>query len=168
MKRLLKGMIVFLLISISFSAFSQPGKFQAVFMFNFYKQMEWPASYKGGAFVIGIIGDSPVIPMLEKLMSSKTGQTKFVIARFKSVGEITKCHMLFIPSDKSDLFESVHKKLAGTSTLIITEKAGLGGKGAAINFVQINDRLKFELNQTAVRKANIQVSDMLKSLSIMI
>ncbi len=76
--------------------------------------------------------------------------------------------MIFIPSDQSQQFEAIKKKLAGTSTLVITEKPGLGGKGSAINFVEINGRLKFELNQSVLTKARIQVSNMLKSLAIII
>lgn len=168
----MKTKSLFLLIAIiTFSnlrAHSQAGKFQAVFIFNFYKQMDWPSDYKGSDFVIGVLGTSDVTPMLEKLTVSKSGKTNFVISKFNSSSSITKCNMIFIPASQSDQFSVVQKKLAGTSTLIITEKPGLGGKGAAINFVEINDRLKFELNVSAISKARIQVSDMLKSLAIII
>jgi len=166
MKKLTNTILLLLIFSVC--GFSQPGKFQAVFIFNFYKQMDWPASYKNSDFVIGVIGESPVIPMLEKLTGGKTGKTRFVIAKFASVSEISKCNLVYIPNEKSELFEAVQKKIIGSATLVITEKPGLGGKGAAINFVQINDRLRFELNDAAIRKANVQVSDMLRSLAIVI
>lgn len=164
---------IFFIIIVAILFFSnllhaQEGKFQAVFIFNFYKQMEWPSDYKDNDFVIGILGESVVTPMLEKLTASKSGNTNFVIKKFDKVDDISKCHMIYIPEDKSSDFDNVLSKLSGTSTLIITEKAGLGGKGACINFVEINDRLKFELNEAAIKKTNIQVSDMLKSLAILI
>ena len=168
----MKGKLLFLLIGVFFIGISsvnaQKGKFQTVFIFNFYKQMEWPSDYKGTDFVIGVLGASEITPMLEKLTVSKSGKTNFRIAKFGSLSSITKCNMIYIPAERSSQFEAVQKKLSGTSTLIITEKPGLGGKGAAVNFVEINDRLKFELNQAAISKARIQVSDMLKSLAIII
>jgi hypothetical protein len=168
MKRKFTVFFVIVLIFTGKNIKAQDGKFQAVFIFNFYKQMEWPSDYKGTDFIIGVLGDSDVTAMLEKLTVSKSGKTNFVIKEFSSVSSITKCNMIYIPEDESDQFDAVQKKLSGTSTLLITEKAGLGGKGAGINFVEINDRLKFELNETAISKANIQVSDMLKSLAILI
>jgi len=168
MKRKLTLFLIIILIFTGKILKAQDGKFQAVFIFNFYKQMEWPSDYKGTDFIIGVLGESEVTPMLEKLTVSKSGNTNFVITEFTSVSSITKCNMIYISEDQSDQFDAVYNKLSGTSTLIITEKAGLGGKGAGINFVEINDRLKFELNETAISNANIQVSDMLKSLAILI
>lgn len=168
MKRILTVYFVLFIIFTAKILNAQEGKFQAVFIFNFYKQMEWPSDYKGTDFVIGVLGESSVTAMLEKLTVSKSGNTNFVIKEFSSVGSISKCNIIYIPEDQSDEFEDIKEKLEGTSTLIITEKAGLGGKGACINFVEINDRLKFELNEDAISKANIQISDMLKSLAILI
>jgi hypothetical protein len=165
-KLVILSIVVFSITSLRINA--QQGKFQTIFIFNFYKQMEWPSDYKGKDFIIGVLGTSEITPMLEKLTVSKSGKTNFIISKFASLNTITKCNMLYIPSEQSQQFEAVQKKLSGTSTLIITEKPGLGGKGSAINFVEINGRLKFELNQSALAKARIQVSDMLKSLAIII
>jgi len=168
MKKKLTFFLIFISIITTQVLKAQDGKFQAVFIFNFYKQMEWPSDYKGTDFIIGVLGDTEVTAMLEKLTESKSGKTNFVIKKFSSTSSITKCNIIYVPEGQSSEFDAVQKKLNGTSTLIITEKAGLGGKGACINFVEINDRLKFEMNETAISKANIQVSEMLKSLAILI
>lgn len=169
----MKRRIVVLLVIVMFTGFvskAQNGKFQAVFIFNFYKQMEWPPEYSGSEFVIGILGKSDVKPMLETLTTSRSegGKTRFVIKQYNSVNEIGKCNMLYVPSNESSQFNAVLSKLQGTSTLIITESDGLGGKGASVNFVKINQRYRFELNEAAVRKSKILVSDMLKTLAILI
>jgi len=168
MKKIIYLLLFIFVILACNKTYAQDGKFEAVFIFNFYKQMEWPASAKGTDFIIGVLGESEVIPLLEKLTESKSGKTNFVIKKFASTSDITTCHMIFVPTAKSSSFDAVLKKLAGTSTLIITEQAGLGGKGACINFVEVNERLKFELNEAAIKKANIQISDMLKALAILI
>jgi len=168
MKKIIYLLLFIFLILPTKKMLAQDGKFQAVFIFNFYKQMEWPADSKGTDFIIGVLGESDVTPLLEKLTESKSGKTNFVIKKFATTSEITTCHIIYIPPAKSSSFDAVLKKLSGTSTLIITEQAGLGGKGACINFVEVNDRLKFELNEAAIKKANIQISDMLKALAIII
>jgi len=170
MKKIITASLIVLLMFSASDIFAQKGKFQAVFIFNFYKQMEWPAKYKNSEFVIGILGSSEVKPMLEKLTTSRTsgGKTRFVIKQFNSTSDISKCQMLYIPSGQSAKFNDVTRKLRGTSTLIITEKAGLGGRGAGVNFVKINQRLRFELNTSSIKQAHIEVSSMLKSLAILI
>ncbi len=170
MKKLITATLAIVLLFSASDLFAQKGKFQAVFIFNFYKQMEWPAKYKNTEFVIGILGKSEVKPMLEKLTTSRTsgGRTRFVIKQFNTPSQISKCQMLYIPSNQSAKFNEVTRKLRGTSTLVITEKAGLGGRGAGINFVKINRRLRFEMNRSSLRKAHIEVSQMLKTLAILI
>jgi len=160
--------ILFLNITLDLQA--QDKKFQAVFIYNFYKNIEWPASYKNQDFVIGVYGNSAVIPLLEKTVENRSagGTYKFIIKKINSIDEIGKCHMLYLPTEKSDLFPDIVKKLGGSSTLLITEKAGLGGQGSAINFVLVNDRLKFELNEYAFKKASLKVSSMFMKLAIVI
>ncbi len=165
------GIIISLLSMVyGTNTYSQTKKFHAVFIFNFYKQMEWPTTYRNTDFVIAVVGESPIVPILQKLSSTKSasGNNKFIIKKVSSLNGISKCHMLFIPEKQSNLLNTAIKKFNGKPTLIITEKAGLGGGGSAINFVKVNNRLKFELNETTLKKANIQVSNVLKSLAILI
>ncbi len=171
MKKLLFYAVVFLsLLLIYNQGYTQEKKFHAVFIYNFYKDIEWPPSYKGEDFVIGVLGNSPIIPLLQRMTRNRkvSGSYRFVIKKYNSLNEIGKCHMLFIPEGKSNLLPDVLKRLRGKSTLVITEKAGLGGQGSAINFVLINQRLKFELNESALKRANLKVSGTLRKLSILI
>jgi len=149
---------------------AQDKKFHAVFIYNFYKQMQWPASYENQDFVIAVIGDSPLIETLGKVTATKTAGTsnKFIIKKVNSLDEVALCHIIFIPLEKSNLLPNVIAKFGSKPTLIITEKPGLGGQGSGINFVQVNDRLKFELNQASLKKANIKVASSLLTLAIII
>ena len=53
-------------------------------------------------------------------------------------------------------------------TLVITDKAGLGEKGSGINFKNVDNKLKFELNQRAVEASNLKVAGALSSMAILI
>ena len=55
--------------------------------------------------------------------------------------------------------------LNGKSTLIITEKAGALEDGSAINFVIIEDKLKFELKPENAIKFGIKFSSKLQEMS---
>ncbi|MDQ3112010.1 MAG: YfiR family protein, partial [Bacteroidota bacterium] len=57
-------------------------------------------------------------------------------------------------------------RLKGKATLLVTEQPGLAKKGSAINFVVVENRQKFELNQNNAEKNNLKVSSSLLALAI--
>lgn len=156
-----------------FSSYKPPAdpnaKIKVVFIYNFTKYIEWPTAYKKGDFIIGVLGSTSLLPDLENLAKTKTiGSQKCVVKSFASVKEIEKCHILFIPIEKSDDLELVLKKTKGMSTLLVTEKAGLAKKGSVINFINVENKQKFELNKTNASKNGLIVSSNLMSLGIAI
>ena len=154
---------------IPFMAKSQDYRIHSVFIYNFTKYIQWPSSDQNGDFVIGVLGNSPMVASLEKLAAErKIGTRSMVVKKFASVDQITKCHMLFIPEKSSNDLEAAIAKISGQSTLIMTERNGLGMKGSGINFITVDGKQKFELNKAATDKAQLKVSNELTSLAIVI
>jgi hypothetical protein len=144
-------------------------KIKAVFLYNFTKYIEWPKSYKDGNFIIGVLGNSPIYPELNSMASSKTvGSQKMEIKMFTSVGNISKCHMLYVPGNSVSGINDVLPKLKGNSTLLITEKPGLVKQGAAINFVVMDNKQKFELSKSNAEKYDLIVGANLLALAIVV
>ena len=92
----------------------------------------------------------------------------FEVKQFNSVAEISKCHMIYVTADNSDQMKAVQSKIKGKSTLVITEKTGLAKQGAAINFIVIDSKQKFELNRANAEKYDLKVSNNLTSLAILV
>lgn len=154
---------------IPFMAKSQDYRIHSVFIYNFTKYIQWPSSDQNGDFVIGVLGNSPMVASLEKLAAErKIGTRSMVVKKFASVDQITKCHMLFIPEKSSNDLDAAIAKISGQSTLIMTERNGLGMKGSGINFITVDGKQKFELNKAATDKAQLKVSNELTSLAIVI
>lgn len=144
------------------------GRMQSLFLYNFAsKYIEWPAPYKEGNFVIGILGESPVLTELSTVTAAKKVFNQSIeIKKFNSSAEISKCNMLFIPFDKTEILQEIINKVKGTSTLLITEKDGVLKQGAIINFVSVEGKLKFETNKTEIEKREIRIAADLIKLSI--
>jgi len=154
---------------IPFMAKSQDYRIHSVFIYNFTKYIQWPSSDQNGDFVIGVLGNSPMVASLEKLAAErKIGTRSMVVKKFSSVDQISKCHMLFIPDRQSGDLEAAIAKISGQSTLVMTERSGLGMKGSGINFITVDGKQKFELNKAATEKAQLKVSNELTSLAIVI
>jgi hypothetical protein len=158
-----------LIFCLSFSVLAQDYKFHSVFIYNFTKYIQWPDDKKTGDFVIGVVGNSGITDYLKSMASTKTvGSQKLVVKTFNSASKVSDCHIVFLPVNESDQFQALVDATSGKTTLVITEKEGLGTEGSGINFVQVDGRWKFELNEAAINAHNLQVSGELKRLAILI
>ena len=115
------------------------------------------------------MGESPIVAELNNMASiKKVGDRTIKITQIKTVGEIRKCNILFVPTDKSGLLSDVLTKLGAMSTLVITEQVGLGLKGSGINFIEKSGKPAFELNNAALTKVKIKASSELSRIAILI
>lgn len=144
-------------------------KIKATYLFSFTKYIDWPAKYKQGNFIIGVLGTTPLLSELNTMASlKKVGDQPLEIKTFTSPESLTKCHMLLISADQSAQLKEALAKLKGSSTLIVAEKPGLARQGAAINFVVQNNKQLFELNKANASKFELAVSSKLEALAIMV
>ena len=159
--------VIFLLLAPAVNA--QNEKLQTVFIYNFTKHIEWPPEYSSGDFVIGVLGNSPIIEEIEKLAKSrKIGNQKIVVNKYRTIDDIGQCNIIFIPKSKSGEIGSVLSKIKNNSTLVITEKDGMAVAGAAINFVIKDGKQKFELKKSNATKYGLKVSSDLERLGIVV
>ncbi len=168
MKKIAAILISLIIISSGFkiAGVDTNSKMKAIFIMNFTKLVEWPATYREGNFVIGVVGESPLYNELDKMAKiKKVANQSLQVKRFKTPSEITKCHIVYVSKEKSEEIGAVVKKVKSSSTLIITEKQGLVDKGAGINFIVKNNRQKFELNKGNVEKYKLKVSSNLEALA---
>lgn len=169
----LKALVVAALVLVSGTTFSQDNRpmheVYSMMVFNFIKYVQWPDHDKSGEFVIGVIGNGDMFNTLNTWYGGKAKGTKtYVVKKFNSAAEVTDCHVVFIDKTKSGEFENIKSKVSGKGTLVVTDKSGLGEKGSCINFKTVNDKLRFELNQSAIEASNLKVSGALSSMAILI
>jgi hypothetical protein len=164
-----KIFIVFLYIVIGSGTFAQEeiSKAQAMFIYNFSRLTEWPASYKSGPFIIGVLGSSATFDELESyVVGKKVGAQPISVVKFASAADISNCNILFIPFSKTKMLSSILPILVGKSSLIITEKNGAIEEGSAINFTVVGDKLKYEFKPDNVTKYQIKCSSKLNEMAL--
>ncbi|HCQ28844.1 MAG TPA: DUF4154 domain-containing protein [Flavobacteriales bacterium] len=164
-------LVVFILFSgfKNYQTYDTNARIKAVFIYNFAKYIQWPSNYKDGPFIIGVFGESNVLKELNKMAKmKKINNRPLKVVQYKDIADIEKCHILYVPKKYSDEFNAINKKLKSQSTVVITENEGLLDKGAGINFVVINNRQKFEINKTLLKKKKLKVSNDLDKLAVRI
>jgi len=160
--------VICLLLFLSALTFAQTdiAKAEALFIYNFSRLIEWPATYKTGPFVIGIMGKSPVSDQLKVLTTGKqVGSQPISVKIFGSADEVSTCHILFIPFSETKFLPGILTQVSSKSTLLITEKNSAIEQGAAINFVVIGDKLKFEMSPGNAQKYDIKISSKLNEMA---
>jgi hypothetical protein len=164
-----KTYLILSFILLSNLSFSQAHKYQSLIIYSITKYVVWPDAYNQGDFEILVLGDSPILDELKAMaQAKKVGDRSIKITKISKPEEIRKCNVLYVPASKSGQFDNVLSKVNTQSILVISEEAGLGAKGSNINFIVKDGKLAFEINQAAITKQSLKVSNELTRLAIMI
>ena len=144
-------------------------KIHANIIYRFTKYIDWPINKKSGDFIIGIVGDSPLYDDLKNLSTNKTvGDQRIVVIKISPSANSYNCHILFISEQESSSLKRIVLLTAGAAILIISESDGLARKGACINFITVDERLKLEINKNNVEQRNLHIASELLELGIII
>lgn len=170
---IMKKLILAFILILGFSSFSGARyfaldyKFHSVYIYNFTKYIQWPS--QGADIKISILGNQQeAVKAFKAMANAKSGSGKqFSVKVINNPGEIGKCDILFVPGNYSNLASAAIEKLTGQNTLIITEKEGMIDQGSGINFVLVENKLKFELSKTNLDKAGLKVSSQLIQMAIL-
>jgi hypothetical protein len=144
-------------------AWAQDHTFTALFIFNFAKCVEWPTT--SGDFVIGVLGDDPVTKELQAIAGkTKLGEQSIVIQGFESAEKAGRCNILYVTPGQSGTLASVIEKFGADSVLVVTNKKGLAQAGSPINLVNIDGKLRYEINVDSFKKTGLKAKPVLFKL----
>ncbi len=160
---------LFIIIGSFQTAGAQKEKYHSMFIYNISKYVKWPEARNSGKFLIGVLGTSTIQKELKSMaVTRKVNGMSIEIKQFNVVSEISDCHILYVSASESELLDQVLLKIGSKPVLIITDKPGLAKKGAAINFVEVEGKVKFELNQKNAESKGLKVASSLTSLAIVV
>jgi hypothetical protein len=173
-RRLFSTLCIFsLLLLITSSVRAQQAQDYAVhanIIYHFTKYINWPDEKKSGDFVIGVVGDSPLLEKLKSLIgqSKMVGSQHIVVRKYTASTGSFNCHILFISEDASSSLKKIVPGTASSSTLLVTESEGLARKGSCINFIIADDRLKLEINKKNIEQRGLGIATELLNLGTVV
>jgi hypothetical protein len=138
-------------------------------IYRFTKYINWPEEKRSGEFVIGIVGQTPLYEELKSYTSNKTaaGQPIVVYKISASAGSYN-CHIIFISNEESRSIKKIAAATAATPTLLVSESDAVAREGSCINFIEVADRLKLEINKSIIEKRKLEIAIELLSLGIVV
>jgi hypothetical protein len=155
------------------AADSQPSEYQlkAAFLYHFAQFVEWPPNAfaeTNSPMIIGIMGQNPFAGGLEQAVQGKTiNNHPLTVKEIHSPAEATNnCHLLFISSSEKNRLPEIFAGMQGAAVLTVGETDHFTDAGGMINFVAQGNKIRFQINETATKKAGLKVSSKLLSLAL--
>lgn len=175
MKRLIYSFSLVVLISSPFTGLYaqkqtvQEHQIKAIFLFNFIQFVEWPSyafDSRDSPVIIGILGTDPFNGYLEEVLSGEIVNGRSVtVKRYNTPDEIENCQMLYIQSPPPDDYKKIVDKIKGKNILTISDDKDFIENGGMIRFVNVNNRIQFQINPEAAKAANLTISSKLLRLA---
>jgi len=170
------AMLALLLWPLGAAAQSSPYtlyQHKALYLFNFAKYTEWPKEAfpdENAPFVLGILGQDPFRSDIDIIKGKTIKGRKLVVRNFRSVEEVTGCHLLFISSSETNNLAQILRVLDHAHILTIAEAEGFIEQSGMINLVPEQKSpgtqvVGFEINQAAAEKAKLKMDTQLLKLA---
>lgn len=146
-------------------------KIKAAFLYNFAKFVEWPIQKNEDIslpFVLCILGDDPFGAELDIIQKKNIKGRRIVIKRLSTLDDCESCHILFINLGEKDMLKETLLHIKNKSVLTVSDAKGFARAGGIIGFVKKENKIRFEINLSAVNKAGIQISSNLLKLATIV
>lgn len=141
---------------------------KAAFLYNFTKFVEWPASAfdERGSLRLCVLGDDPFGKSLQTTVEGEQAHGRpITLLRIDSLADPRLCHILFLGRTETGRLPAVLAAVRGAPVLTVGEAPGILEKGAGVNFVLREGKVRFEINQAAVEGNGLKMSSKLLRLA---
>jgi hypothetical protein len=165
--RVLLARLPVLLLSGLALAAPAPAEYQvkAVFLFNFTQFVDWPEQAfpdPQAPFVIGVLGRDPFGSALDEVVRGETVNGRvLVVERYRNVGEIKRCQILFIERSAGPDASRTLGSLVHQGTLTVTDFASLTPSTEIIRFLTEGKKIRLRINVDSAREAGLTISSKL-------
>jgi hypothetical protein len=142
---------------------------KAAYLYNFALFVEWPADAFAtieGPIVIGVLGNDPFDQALDRTIQDKRiNNRRLIIRRLQWSQDLRQCHILFVSSSEVARTGELRARLEGSPVLVVGETEDFAHRAGSINFFIESNKVRFEVNVDAARRARLNVSAKLLKLA---
>ncbi|MEN8129008.1 MAG: YfiR family protein [Pseudomonadota bacterium] len=143
---------------------------KAAFLFDFTKFIKWPCESNcnsDSALNFCLIGLSPLTMTLEQIVNYKTVRgRKAAIRSIQDKSQLEGCHVLYIPQSKRQELSGILDAASGNNILTVSDIKHFTRYGGMIEFLVIDNKLRFSINLRAAKRENLVFSSQLLKLAI--
>jgi hypothetical protein len=150
------------------SAYTNEQSMKAGFVYNFALFAEWPANVfkdSRSPLTICIAADKATVQAFEPLTIKKVLGRSVTVQAFDDNATGSSCHIIYIDSKNKTDAAALLRSVSGPGVLTVGDLEGFCQLGGIINFFHENNKLRFEINTDAARRADCKLSSQLLKLA---
>jgi Fe-S cluster assembly iron-binding protein IscA len=133
---------------------------KAAFLFNFTQFVEWPVA-SGDPFRICTVAEPGFDAAVDRTVAGESVGARAIVHTIPASPEAARdCQILFVGRHESGRTDRWVAAVHGLPVLVVGESAA-AARGAHINFVLENNRVKFDVNNTAAAQSGLVISSKL-------
>ncbi len=135
---------------------------KAVYLYNFLLFISWPDT-DAQEVVIGIVGDDPFGGAFRDVEGKavKGSEKRLVIKRFGrylAQEDLRGCDILFISRSEKKKFGKITAAVKTRPVLTVGDAPAFLDRGGMINFMVINEKVRWELNRQRIEAAGLRLN----------
>ncbi|GFO62374.1 YfiR family protein [Geomonas paludis] len=137
-------------------------------VFNMAKYIEWPAdafSGSGAPLVICSLGRGPFTTALEQYRGKTVLGHPLQVRRVQPGEELGECHLLVVSGVEKRYLAGVLEQARRRSLLTVSDHPDFARLGGIIGLVEIEGRIRFEINVKAAQQSRFKISSQLLKLA---
>jgi len=142
---------------------------KATFLYKFASYVEWPSSAfapTNASFTIGVVGADKVVAALNSLTGTHLVNSRVLKIKNFGPGEpVTGVQILFVGKQENGHLKHLLEPMQSQPVLTVTESAGALGSGSIINFVQVDDHIRFEVSVMQAERDGLKISSRLLAVA---
>jgi hypothetical protein len=130
---------------------------KAAFIYDMIKATQWPKA-RADNVVICILGSDPFGAAWDSIAGKPAGGRDVQITRLQGRKGLGACDVLFVGTSERPRWSQIHAELAGRPILTVSEMAGFSRDGGMVTLMNVDNRLRFDVNLRAVRDAGLSIN----------
>jgi len=148
------------------ACFAQPKaapeyQLKAAFLYNLLQFIEWPQEAFKDAdspITICVYDDRASGNAFDSYRNEKIRGRKLVFKKFNELQRSLECHVMFVNTQDRKIMNTIIAKAGSKTILTVGESDDFARMGGIINFFTADNKLRFEINPDAAKKAGLKVS----------
>ena len=145
------------------------GEVKAAFLYNFARFTEWPRdAFESDAapLVIGVAGDERLRQTLDTVIRGKVaGNRPLTTRRVKDANDASAIHVLYVGGTAASRAGEFVEAVNGGAVLTVGDVARFCENGGMINFLVVDNRVRFEISVVATEQSGLKVSSRVLTLA---
>jgi YfiR/HmsC-like len=141
---------------------------KATYLYKLPQFVSWPAgSLPSTSFVLCVIGRGPFGSLLDQAVAGqKVQQRPIVVRHYRVIDANPGCQLMYVAGSAAQSVASELAAVRGTPVLTVTDGQQVRSAEGIVNFVLVDGRVRFQINQGGAGANGLVISSKLLSLAV--